>query len=221
MSNAINWVFWLVALGINGFVIVLWVIFGLAGSGSMDSPQARGLIWGTVLGVGLPLLRSMHFMTKERFASAITTTLAFVPLSMVFTFAMIGVFKFTASAPPERLALASAAHQAPAAASHPQPPEEEAARVAKEIAFLKANFVKMHCMQYLLNWPNSAMPDDAFFRESYTVELSAHSELMDHPSSETLLVRKADHQAYLLKLNGFDGTTKVFGPIDISDCLMR
>ncbi|MFY9480209.1 MAG: hypothetical protein WAQ08_21450 [Aquabacterium sp.] len=221
MSNTIHWVFWLVALGINGFVIFLWVIFGLAGSGNMESPQARGLVWGTVLGVGLPLLRSMHCMTKERFSSAITTTLAFVPLSMGLTFVMIGVFKFTALPPPERLALASAAHQAPAAAPQPLPPEAEAVRVAKEIAFLKANFLKMHCMRHLLDRPHAAMPDDAFFRESYTVELSAPSELMDHPSSEVLVVRKADHQAYLLQLNGFDGTTKAFGPVNISDCLIR
>lgn len=138
MSNTINWVFWLVALGINGFVIFLWVIFGLAGSGSMDSPQARGLIWGTVLGVGLPLLRSMHFMTKERFASAITTTLAFVPLSMVFTVVMIGVFKLAA----------------------------------------------------------------------------------DAPGSLTLVVSKWDHMAYLIKLNGFDGTSSVFGGANIAECIM-
>ncbi len=219
MSNAIHWVFWLVALSINGFVLFLWVIFGLAGSGSMQSPEARGLIWGTVLGVSLPLLRSMHFMTKERFASAITTTLAFVPLSMGLTFVMIGVFKFTATNP-ARPALASIPPPVQASSSQPLQPHEEAARVAKETAFLKANFVKMHCMRYLLDRPNAAMPDDAFFRESYTVELSAPSELMDHPSSLTLVVRKPDHKAYLLQLNGFDGTTKVFGAVDISDCIM-
>lgn len=118
----------------------------------------------------------------------------------------------------------SSAWPGPVAADHaqasaPGPASEAAKQAAEETALLKAHFMQTRCMRELLERPPAAMPDESFWRQAYSVELSSSSELMDHRSSLVLVVRKADHQAYLIKVNGFDGTSKVFGAVDISDCL--
>lgn len=215
MPKTITWILWLLALTINGFAIFLWGVFGMAGAGSTGGPQGQGLLWGTVLGVGLPLLSSMYLMTRDRFVAALLTTLAFLPLSIALSFALVPVFQH-AVAGPTQLAAAPASPASTASIR-----QEAEAAAAREMALLKARFVSTPCMKQLLDQPSKAMPADSFSKEAYAVALTSptDTDLRDHPDGQILLVRKTDHMAYLIVSGGFDGSSRPFGPVDISRCL--
>lgn len=215
MPKTITWTLWLLALAVNGFAVFLWGVFGLAGAGSTSSPQGQGLLCGMVLGVGLPLLSSMYLMTKDRFVAATLTTLALLPLSIGLSFALVPVFQHAVAGP----APLAAAHASPASSASIR--QEAEAKVAKEMAQLKAHFVNTPCMKQLLEQPSKAMPADSFSKEAYTVELPGPTEtdLRDHPDVQVLMVRKTDHMAYLIVSGGFDGSSRPFGPMNISHCL--
>lgn len=93
MSNITGWLFWLLAIGINGFFVFLWTVFGLAGAGSTSGPVGQGLVWGTVFGVGVPLIISAYQAKQENFGRAIGLTMLFTPFSIVLFFLFANVLR--------------------------------------------------------------------------------------------------------------------------------
>jgi len=94
MQKIVGYLIWLVALAGNGFIVFLWVVFGLAAAGgSSGSPEVRGFIWATALGVAIPFLLSAYFVSKERFGTGAALTLLMMPLVIGFTFAHGTLFK--------------------------------------------------------------------------------------------------------------------------------
>ena len=76
MKQAFAWTIWLAAIAANGFIVFLWVVFGLAGGGNAAIPVVT---WTVAVGAGLPLLVSMYLMTRQKYVAATLMPFAFVP----------------------------------------------------------------------------------------------------------------------------------------------
>ncbi len=79
-----KWISWTIAFGANGFIVFLWLVFGLAAAGNAQS-SARAFIWASVLGAGTPFLLSLYFISKDNFGVAIAWLFAMMPLIILFT----------------------------------------------------------------------------------------------------------------------------------------
>lgn len=77
---------WLAALAPNGFIVYLWVVFGLAAAGGQGS-DARGFIESTAAGVGLSLLISVILMARGKLAVGIFSVFSMMPLVIASTVA--------------------------------------------------------------------------------------------------------------------------------------
>ena len=80
------WLAWLTALASNGFIVYLWVVFGLAAAGGQGA-DARGFIESTAAGVGLSFLISAILMARGKLAVGIVSVFSMMPLVIAFTVA--------------------------------------------------------------------------------------------------------------------------------------
>lgn len=85
MNKIASWIVWLIILVGNGFIVFLWLVFGLAAAGS--SSLVPTYIWMTGVGVGIPLLASLYCMTKAKFLIGLILNFLLVPI-------MLGVVLF-------------------------------------------------------------------------------------------------------------------------------
>ncbi|MEV4781080.1 hypothetical protein [Burkholderia sp. LMU1-1-1.1] len=78
MDKIASWIVWLIILAGNGFIGFLWLVFGLAAAGS--SAGVPSFLWMTGVGTGIPLLASLYFMAKARFAIGLTLNFLMLPI---------------------------------------------------------------------------------------------------------------------------------------------
>jgi hypothetical protein len=125
---------------------------------------------------------------------------------------------FLLTACKDKLSTQEDVRQTSASASSVQEPVSDS-RIEIEQSFLQANFAKSPCLQGIRKAPTAIPPEKGFFENSYFVVVAEDTELIDHPRSEALFVRKSDRMAYLVKSGGLNDGSTYFGPLSIAECL--
>lgn len=80
-----RWIAWMVSVAVNGFVVYLWVVFGLAAAATSQGAQVRIFIWSTIVGAGIPLLLSLYYASRAKFGVAIPIIFLAMPFIFVLT----------------------------------------------------------------------------------------------------------------------------------------
>jgi hypothetical protein len=125
---------------------------------------------------------------------------------------------FLLTACKDRLGTQEDVRQTSATASAAQEPVSDS-RIEIERSFIQANFAKSSCLQSIRKTLTTNPPEKGFFENSYFVVVAEDTELIDHPRSEALFVRKSDRMAYLVKSGGLNDSSTYFGPLSIAECL--
>lgn len=89
MLSLLCWLVWLIAVAINGFVIYLYLVFGLAAAAGAP---VKAFLWVTAMAVASSLVVSLYFMFKGKFVIGIPLTMLWFPLGM-FTGLLCGIFQ--------------------------------------------------------------------------------------------------------------------------------
>ena len=89
MDKIASWIIWLIILAGNGFIVFMWLVFGLAAAGSIS--RASPFIWMTGLGTGIPVFASLYFMIRAKFAIGLTLNFLILPV-MFGVFFLVGAF---------------------------------------------------------------------------------------------------------------------------------
>ena len=84
-NNSSSWFLWFLMLVGNGLILYLWIVFGFAGAASADSATLQPLILGAELGVTVPLLLSIYFMSKKKYSIGLAWNASIMPVVLTFT----------------------------------------------------------------------------------------------------------------------------------------
>jgi len=84
MQKFAGYLFWLLGLAGNGFVLFLWVVFGAAAAGNSNS-TTNAFFAAACIGTSIAVVLSMYFVSKERFNAGFLATFLIMPLVIIFT----------------------------------------------------------------------------------------------------------------------------------------
>lgn len=82
-----GYLFWLLGLAGNGFVLFTWVVFGAAAAGNSNS-STNAFFAAAWIGAGIAIVLSTYFVAKERFNSGFLATFLILPLVILLTFVL-------------------------------------------------------------------------------------------------------------------------------------